>query len=347
MTENSTHRIAADDLRAFVVRLFRAVDTPEDIAERVASILVNADLAGHPSHGVLRIPDYLRQIEAGGMDTSARPEITRERPGAASVDARRGWGHHAAYWSMDLAIRKAKENGMAGVSLDNCNHIGRLGEYAEQAAAGGCIGMATFGFGGPGAGAAAPFGGTTRALGTNPIAIGAPTGDDTPFVSDFATTIIADGKIRLAQAQGAQLPPDYILDRDGNPSTNPDDFFDGGSLLLAGGHKGYALSLATCLLSALTGAYDAEKKRVIGVFLMAIDIGAFRDTDAYARDARSFLDGITANPPAPGVAKVLAPGEMEKRSRDEKTASGIDLPVVVWQRLCDGAAKVGASLPGE
>lgn len=343
MAENSTHRISADGLRAFVTRMFRAVDTPDDIAECAARILVNADLAGHPSHGVLRIPDYLRQIEAGGMDTSARPEITHELPGTAAVDARRGWGHHAAHWSMGLAIRKAKDTGMAGVSLDNCNHIGRLGEYAEQAAAAGCIGMATFGFGGPGAGAAAPYGGTTRALGTNPIAIGAPTGDDTPFVSDFATTIIADGKIRLAQAEGSQLPPNYILDGEGRPSTNPDDFFDGGSLLLAGGHKGYALSLATCLLSALTGSYDPENRRVIGVFLMAIDIGSFRDVDAYASDARSFLDAVTDNPPAAGVTKVLAPGEMEKRSRDEKTARGIDLPAVVWRRLCEGAESVGVS----
>ncbi len=345
MAENSTHRISADDLSAFVKRLFLAADTPDDIAECAARILVNADLAGHPSHGVLRIPDYLRQIEAGGMDTSARPEITRESPGTASVDARRGWGHHAAHWSMDLAIRKARDTGMAGVSLDNCNHIGRLGEYAEQAAAAGCIGIATFGFGGPGAGAAAPYGGTQRALGTNPIAIGVPTGDDTPFVSDFATTIIADGKIRLAQAEGAQLPPDYILDRDGRPSTNPDDFFDGGSLLLAGGHKGYALSLATCLLAALTGRYDAENKRIVGVFVMAIDIGAFQDADSYASDVRAFLRGITDNPPAPGVERVLAPGEMEQRSREARTAHGIDLPIVVWRRLCDGAERLGTPIP--
>ncbi|MBT5534867.1 Ldh family oxidoreductase [Candidatus Poribacteria bacterium] len=345
MAENATHRISADDLSAFVTRLFSAADTPDDIAECAARILVNADLAGHPSHGVLRIPDYLRQIEAGGMDTSARPEITRELPGTASVDPRRGWGHHAAHWSMDLAIRKARDTGMAGVSLDNCNHIGRLGEYAEQAAAARCIGIATFGFGGPGAGAAAPFGGTTRALGTNPIAIGVPTGDDTPFVADFATTIIADGKIRLAQAEGSQLPPEHILDRDGRPSTNPDDFFDGGSLLLTGGHKGYALSLATCLLAALTGSYDAENKRIIGVFLMAIDIGAFQDADGYASNVRSFLGGITDNPPAKGVTKVLAPGDMEQSSREKRLAEGIELPVVVWQRLCAGAEKLGVDLP--
>jgi hydroxycarboxylate dehydrogenase B len=345
MSDKSTHRISGDDLKGFVAAIFEAVGTPADIAECTARILVNADLSGHPSHGVLRIPDYLRQIEGGGMDTSAMPAITRETPGTASVDAQRGWGHHAAYWSMDLAIRKAKTNGMAGVSLDNCNHIGRLGEYAEQAAAAGCIGMATFGFGGPGAGAAAPFGGTRRALGTNPIAIGAPTGDDTPFVSDFATTIIADGKIRVAQAEGSQLPPNYIVDGEGRPSTNPDDFFDGGSLLLTGGHKGYALSLATCLLSSLTGSYDPETKRVIGVFLMAIDIGAFQDMDTYAANARSFLDGVTDNPPAEGVERVLAPGEMEKNSRDRRGADGIELPIVVWERLRDGGKKVGVTAP--
>lgn len=347
MAEASTYRIGADDLRAFVSRQFRAVDTPDDIAEHTARIVVNADVAGYASHGVLRIPDYLRQIEGGGLDTSARPEITHEAPGAAAVDARHGWGHYAAYWSMDLAIRKAKENGMAGVSLDKCNHMGRLGEYAEQAAAAGCIGIVTAGMGGHRVGGAAPYGGTVRALGTNPIAIGAPTGDDAPFVADFATTTTSEGKLRVARAAGAQLAPNQIVDRHGNPSSTPEDYFDGGSLLLAGGHKGYALSLATCLLGALTGAYDPAKKRLEGVFLMAIDIRAFRDTDAYARDARSFLDGIADNPPAPGVDKVLTPGEMQKRRRDESTAKGIDLPMAVWQRLCDGAEKVGATLPGE
>jgi len=195
-------------------------------------------------------------------------------------------------------------------------------------------------------GPAAPFGGTEPALLTNPFTIGAPTGDDTPFVSDFATTVVANGKIRVAREEGADLPPGAIVDKHHQPSVDPDDWFDGGQSVIFGGHKGYALSLATCLLGGLTGNFDPARRRMGGVFLAAISVEAFQPLGEYSGNVRGFLDGITANPPAEGFDEVLAPGEPEKQSRDEKLANGIDVPDAVWRQLGEGAAKLGVAMPG-
>ncbi|MBT3266057.1 Ldh family oxidoreductase [Candidatus Poribacteria bacterium] len=340
------HRVDADALRTFAEELFLAAGTPPDIAECVAGIVINADLAGHPSHGVFRIIGYMPAIERGHMVPDARPEILDEKTGAASVDAKRGWGHYAAQWSMRLAIEKAKETGIACVSLRNYAHIGRLGQYVEQAAEAGCVGIITLGEGGRGVGPAAPFGGTEPALLTNPFTIGAPTGDDTPFVSDFATTVVANGKIRVAREENRELPAGAIVDKHHQPSVDPDDWFDGGQSVIFGGHKGYALSLATCLLGGLTGNFGTEWNRMHGVFLVAIDVAAFLPPDEYSRNARAFLDGITDNPPAEGFDEVVAPGEPEQRSRREKLEVGIDVPDAVWRQLGEAAAKLGVTPPG-
>lgn len=343
------HRVDADALRAFAEELFLAAGTPSDIARRVARIVINADLSGHPSHGVFRIIGYMPAIERGHLVPDARPEILAaigaERQGAASVDAKRGWGHYAAEWSMALAIERAKETGIACVSLRNFSHIGRLGQYVEQAAAAGCIGMITLGEGGNGVGPAAPFGGTDPALLTNPFTIGAPTGDDAPFVSDFATTVVANGKIRVAREEGADLPPGAIVDKHHRPSVDPNDWFDGGQSVIFGGHKGYALSLATCLLGGLTGNFDPERRRMGGVFLAAIDVAAFQPLAEYAANVRAFLDGVTDNPPAEGFDEVLAPGEPERRSREEKLANGINVPDAVWCQLSEAAERLGVGIP--
>jgi len=254
------HRIHADPLRSFAEDLFLAAGTPPDIAERVAEIVIRADLSGHPSHGVFRIIGYMSALERERLVADARPEVLDERPGVASVDGKRGWGHYSAQWSMDLAIRKAKETGIACVSLRNYSHIGRLGEYVEQAAATGCVSMITLGEGRRGVGPAAPYGGTETRLLTNPFTIGAPAGDDTPFVSDFATTVVANGKIRVAREEERDLPPGAIVDKNHTPSVNPDDWFGGGQSVIFGGHKGYALSLATCLLGGLTGTSTLNER---------------------------------------------------------------------------------------
>jgi LDH2 family malate/lactate/ureidoglycolate dehydrogenase len=325
--------------------VFVAAGTPRHIADDVAEILVNANLAGHDSHGVLRIPAYLRSIEDGRIDPDAEPSVLKETVNTLSLDGKHGFGHYTARRGMQRVIEKAKATDVCSVSLTNIGHIGRLGEYAEAAAHAGCIGIITLGVGG--AGSTVPFGGGRGALGTNPIAVGVPTGDDTPFIIDFATSVIAEGKIQVARSKGADLPEGCILDKHGNSSVKPADFYDDGFLLPFGRHKGYAISLLTCLLGGLTGSFDVERGSMGGVFMQAINVNASTPLARYQQGVRAFLDGIKSIPPAPGFDEVLVPGDLEHRLRAERLANGIELPDTIYQQIQEEAEKLSVSMHDE
>jgi LDH2 family malate/lactate/ureidoglycolate dehydrogenase len=339
------HRIPASELTDFVLALVEKLGTPPDIAQVVARTLVNADLTGHTSHGVMQIPNYLNAIEHGRLIPDARPTVERELPGSAVVDARSGWGHFTARWTMDRLIEKAQTVGVACASIGAVQHIGRLGEYAEQAAEAGCVGIISVGWGGRNMGPAAPYGGTSKALGTNPFTVGAPTGDDTPFISDFATTTVAHGKIAVAHMNGKDAPEGAIVDKHGAPTVDPQAFFDGGALGIFGGHKGYALSLVTCVLAQLNGEYDEDGRRVHGVYMQAINIGAFQPLETYQRHVRSLMDDMKASDTAPDVDEVLAPGDTERRSRDRQLRDGVELSAPLLDLVRECAAKVGVAPP--
>ena len=339
------HCLNASHLHAVIRQLIMAADTPHHIAEIVAEILVNANLAGHDSHGVLRLPDYLAGISNGGIQPAAESEISNETTNTFRIDGRSGFGHYTAQRAMERAIEKAKAADNSAVSFVNTGHIGRLGEYAEQAARAGCIGIITYGGGSRGRGGTVPFGGARGALGTNPIAVGVPTGDNSPFVIDFATSMIAGGKISVAQSLGIDLPEGCIVDKHGNPSVKTADFGDGGSLLTFGGHKGYAFSLLTCLLAGLSGIFDIENASMGSSTLMqVININAFTPVEPYQQGVRAFLDGIKAIPPAPGFDEVLVPGDFESRSRSQRLANGINVPDTIYSSLQTWAEKLSASL---
>ena len=337
-----SHTFDAPYLTRVTRDILHAAGTPTEMAAEVARILVNANLTGHDSHGLLRVPTYCRQIEAGGLKPAVEPVVTADRGTCVQVDTGRGWGHYAAKWAMEFAIERAKETGSAYLTLANCNHIGRLGEYAEMAAAAGCIGTVTVGVGGDGLGGAAPFGGTKRALGTNPMAFGVPTEGDIPFVIDFATTVCAEGKLQVARSKGADLPPGCVVDAEGDPSVKPSAYYEGGSLLHMGGHKGYALSLYMCLLGAL-GSPIREDWTLHGATVQAIDVTRFRPLEEYQRDASAFLRGMKSIPAREGQ-EILSPGELEARSRQERLARGIQVPAVIWSQIGETAEKLGVRL---
>lgn len=339
-----TYRFSAPYLHAMTRRLFEAVGTPRRIADDVAEILVNANLAGHDSHGVLRIPAYLRAIESGGIIPAAEPVVLKETPGMLVVDGRSGFGHYTARWLMARLIEKARRVDICCASLINHTHIGRLGEYAEQAAQAGVIGIVMYGAIGVRRGGTAPYGGATSALSTNPIAAGVPTGDEVPFVLDYATSKIAQGKVQVARSKGIDLPPGALIDKHGHPSVNPADYFDGGVLLPFGEHKGYALSLLIALLSGLAGQFDMERSAVSGVFMQVISIGALTPLDAYQRGVRTVLSAVKSTPPAPGFAEVLVPGEPEHRSRAQRLVHGIEVPATTYREIQDWAATLGVPL---
>lgn len=340
----SGDRINPGQLRDAVVALIGAVGTPDDIGLTVAEVLVNANLAGYDSHGVLHVPRYLEQAVDGSVAADARPAVLKDGKGSALLDAGRGWGAYGARESMSLAIKKARTNGVGVVSLANSRHIGRLGQYVEDAAAGGMISMVSFGEGAPGRHLAAPFGSMQRALSTNPVAFGVPTGDDAPFVLDYATTGIANAKTWVLRDEGKPLPPGCALDRNGLGTTDPAAYLDGGSLVIFGGHKGYALSLLTCLLGGLNGAYDLAAHSMGGPFFLALDVSVFQPVLDYQRAVRDFLDAMRALPPAPGFERVAVPGDYERQCRAERRASGIPLPDSVRAELAGWARQLGLNL---
>ena len=342
MAEN--HNLQAGHLHSIVRRLFVAAGAPLHIAQDVAQILVNANLAGHDSHGVLRIPGYLHGIESGGLSPTAEPVIIKETDTTLIVDGKTCLGHFAARQAMTWTIAKAKKSNLCGLSLASTGHIGRLGEYAEAAAQEGCIGIVTTGGGRGQAGAVVPFGGAKGGLGTNPIAVGVPTGDDSPFIIDYATSVIAEGKIQVAQSKGIDLPEGSILDKHGNPSVKTADFYDGGSMLPFGGHKGYALSLLVCMLGGLSGNFDIETGSMNGYFMQAINIEAYTPLEEYQRGVRAFLDGMKRTPPAPGFDEVLAPGDFEYRTRAHRLVHGIDLPDTIYRQICQCAEKLNVAM---
>ena len=307
-------------------------------------MLVNANLAGHDSHGALRVPQYLDRIAAGQITPSAEPAVIRETATTMVIDGQHGFGHYATRWAMARAIRKAREAQVCCASLLRTGHIGRLGEYAEQAAHFGYVGLVTCGDVTPGGNRMAPFGGVQAVLGTNPLAVGVPTGDETPFILDYATSVVAEGKVLLARLAGVELPEGTLIDSQGAPSVRPEDLYEGGALLPFGRHKGYALGILACLLGGLAGAFDIERGTMAGTFIQVIDIGAFVPPDEFQRAVRAVLNGLKQVRPAPGADEVLVPGEPEHRARVRRLADGIDVPEFVWRQMEEKAERFGISL---
>jgi uncharacterized oxidoreductase len=339
-----THPVRADYLQDLTRRIFVAAGTPEQIAADVAEILVNANLTGHDSHGVLRIPWYLEAVEKGEIIPPAEPSVLKETASTLLVDGRRGFGHYVARWAMDRAIGKAEQAGVCCVSMTRLNHIGRLGEYAEQAARAGSIGIVTWGSAEPGQEATVPYGGTKGALGTNPIAAGVPAGERPPFILDYATSIFAVGLMLGARSGGVDLPHGSLIDMHGRASVRPEDFYEGGYVLPAGGHKGYALSLLNCLLGGLSGQFDAQRVALEGGFMLVVNVGAFLPPADYQRAVAALFGGVKSTPPAEGFHEILIPGEPEDRSRTQRLAEGIDVPPTIWSQIADAAQKLGVSV---
>lgn len=332
----------AEQLRRFSQSILEAIGTPEDLASIVAAALVDSNLAGHDSHGVIRLPSYVAAARSEQVMPAARAVHESLGGASARVDGVWGWGQPAARLATSTAVDLAAAHGIGIVAIKHCNHIGRLGEYVETLSAAGKIGMIVCNS----VPAVAPFGGYTRLLGTNPIAWSAPAPSGTaPVVVDLATATVAEGKLRVAHASGGQAPPGAVVDGEGHPSLDPAAFYDGGALTTFGGHKGFGLSVMVELMggilsgsgpSSLPG-YDNGN----GTVVLAIDVGRFLPLAAYLDQVEDFSNGIRAASPAAGFDEVVMPGEPEWRSRLRRTESGIPVPATTHKAINDVAAELG------
>lgn len=323
--------LTAESLQNITVDILTALGTPAQTAETVASSLVGANLVGHDSHGIVRLSEYASFVERGIVIPDATPEIVSSFGAINVIDGRHGWGQTSARFAADVAGDAAEKFGIGAVGLRNCNHVGRIGEYAEQLAE---RGLATMMFCNADP-CVAPFGGRERMLGTNPLAMGVPVVGDSPVILDFATAATAEGKLRVARAAGKQVELGAVIDSDGVPSTEPSAFYDGGALLPFGGHKGYGLSVFIELLGgALSGNHPSVTDRYEignGVVIIAINPAAFGNDD-FAADVSETIATLRASRPIDPARPVLIPGDVEAAQRAAR-ATEIPVDAAIWDAV--------------
>ncbi len=327
------------------LELLRAVGTPDELASVVAAGLRDANLAGHDSHGLVRLPAYLRDARDGKIDPTARADVVRRHGATACVSARRGWGQPAARLASQTAAEIAKELGVVAVVLQDSPHVGRMADYVELIAARGQLGM-TVTNSRPNV---APFGGRDLRLGTDPIAFAIPrAGDRPPIVVDFATSVRAEGKVRVARAAGRMVPPGTLIDREGRPSNDPEDYYAGGALLPAQEHKGYALAVAIEALGGILSGMGAAMTPAYGdgngMFVMALEVEAFIPVERFSAEVEAMAQSLESAPTAPGVERVLLPGQPELLSAERRRREGIPIAQSTMDELHELADELGAKL---
>jgi uncharacterized oxidoreductase len=337
--------IPAETLERITREIFTARGVPKDDAAWIATLLVRANLRGHDSHGVIRIPSYVAGMKSG--DTNATPQlaVVMETPTLAILDGDLGFGQVVARRGITLAIDKARAQGLAAVALRRANHVGRLADYAEMAAQQGLVGMLWVNA--PMSLNVAPWGGAARRLGTNPHAIAIPGPDGTVAMSfDFATSVVAEGKLRVKFNRGEKAPPGIMLNGRGEPSTDPREYYTEppGSLITAGEHKGFGLSLAIEILGGIlsgTGAARAKPGAVQnGVLMLCVDIARFLPPADFHAQVAELFGFVRSAPLSKGATEILIPGEPEARTARERTAGGVPVEDETWRQIRECASEV-------
>jgi L-2-hydroxycarboxylate dehydrogenase (NAD+) len=333
-------RVPAPAIRAFIRDALVVVQIPSDDAARIAELMTEADLTGADAHGVFRLPQYVKRVEAGGLNR--RPNITVNRTAAATalVDGDNGFGHLVMSRAAETAIAMAREAGIGWAGVRRSNHAGPGGLYAEMPGAHGMIGLYSAV---ASANHMAVWGGTETLLGTNPLAIGVPAGDG-PMVLDMATTVVSYGTVKNYALQGRTMPEGWFVNRhDGTPLTDPRRSADG-LLLPIGGYKGSGLALMLGLLAGtLNGAAfgrdvvdfnaDDETETNTGHCIAAIDIARFVPLADFTVEVDCHLSDLRASPRLPGVDAIRLPGDRRAQCRAERTRDGVPLAPALLDQL--------------
>lgn len=331
--------VSAGRLEACVAQFFRQHGVPEADSQLVANTLVQADLWGHQSHGVLRTSWYVERLRHGVMSPVTAIDIVRDKGCLAVIDGRDGVGQVVAERAMRMAIAKAKAFGIGTVTVRNSNHFGTLMYFTRLATQQGCIAFMTTN----GGKAMAPWGGAkNKIIGTNPFSWAAPGGKYPPLMLDMANTGVARGKIYLARQRHEKIPFGWALDAEGAPTDDPAKAIDGIILPMAE-HKGYAIAALMDVLSgvlsgssflgAVNGPYHYDKRSGCGHVITVYDIEAFLDPGTYEERIEAFVEEIKSQPLAQGTAEIFLPGEIEARTHQRQLKDGIALPADTWDEL--------------
>ena len=337
--------VSADKLKTIASGLLRAAGASEEEADIVSRHCVDANLAGHDSHGIIQIPTYIDRVKQGHIVPGAEFEVLRETSTTTVVDGHWGFGYVVSERVMQTTIDKASENNVAAATVFRQSHVGRVTDYPLMAAEAGMIGIMTADSGRTKK-SVVPFGGREPRLGTNPICIAMPSDLEGPLFIDGATSAVAAGKVSVAVARGTSIPEGWIVDSDGNPTTDPADLARGGAMLPLGGpegHKGYGLSVMVEIFSGiLTGlgyGNETSERHNDGCFMAAFKVEAFRPLADFKREVADFARYLKSSPPATGFKEVYYPGELEHIRTHRLLEEGISVEDATWNKLKSLAAE--------
>lgn len=338
--------VPVDDLLDLTSRVLVATGVPGDDAHLVADSLVRADLWGHQSHGLLRLPWYVARIRSGVMTPVTAPETVVDAGAVAVLDGHDGIGQVLAAQAAREAIGRARHHGIGAVGVRNSNHFGTAAYFTRMAAPQGCIGVLTTNS----SPAMAPWGGREKAVGSNPWSVATPAGAGRVSVMDVSNTVVARGKIYLARQRGVQTPSGWAITTEGRPTTDPAEAL-AGTILPMAEHKGYVISVMMDVLSGVltgsgfgaqvAGPYQSARRSRAGHLYIAIDVSAFMPVDEYEGRMQALLTELKSVPRAEGVAEIFFPGEMEDRAEARGLLEGVDLPDQTLVDLATVASEVG------
>ncbi|MDI1270343.1 MAG: malate/lactate/ureidoglycolate dehydrogenase [Polaromonas sp.] len=349
--------LPAQALQAQIATVLIAAGSAAEEAAAVAANLVLANLSGHDSHGVGMLPRYVDAVLEGGLHPNTGVKVVLDTGSLLTLDGQRGYGQIVGAQAMALGMERAQTHGSCIMTLANAHHLGRIGHFAEMAVAQGLVSIHFVNvLSRP---VVAPFGGADGRYGTNPCCIGVPLAGRDPFVLDFATSRVAQGKMRVAHNEGRRVEPGTLIDEHGRPTTDPgvvvvpqsNGLF--GALLAFGEHKGYGMAVACELLGgALTGSgtwhkpTDPAVRAVInGMLTILIDPARLGTQATFAQEALAFVDWLQAGPVAPGFDAVQIAGDPERAYRAQRQDQGIAVDAQTWQEIVAAGHKVGVSLP--
>jgi uncharacterized oxidoreductase len=335
-------RIAHDRLKNLVRTIFAAAGCrpPED--ERIAHYLVQANLVGHDSHGVIRVPSYIDWLRTGKVLANQELKIVFENDVIAVTDGQFGFGQTMGEKAMRFGIAKCQKLGVAVVALRNPGHLGRIGDWAEMAAHDRLISLHFVNTSGVGI-LVAPVGGIDRRLSANPVAVGIPRRNGPPLIWDVSTSMVAEGKIRVALNKGVPVPDGCLIDSTGQPTNDPKVFYGPppGAILPFGGHKGYGLSIvADILAGALTGngCSNPDATRLTnGMLTILLAPSFFQPEDEFHAEVDRFVAYVRTAKKASPDAEILMPGEVEEQTRVRRLRDGIELDETTWQQIVAAA----------
>ena len=363
MADLPTRLVPVADLRDFVAAIFRAAGCGEPEAKGIAFHLTTANLAGHDSHGVIRVPRYVEDIQTGRTLVGQTVTVVRESATHALLDGNHGFGQNIGEQAVDVGIAKARAAGLAVVALRHSAHLGRIGDWAERAAEAGLISIHFVNV--ENGELVAPFGGTARRFSTNPMCIGVPPmAGRAMLLLDMATSVVAEGKVLVASNGGKPVPADALIGADGKLSADPavlygplvqngprDPNNGPGALRAFGEHKGSGLAFMCEILAGVltgggtSGPHHGKDGRIcngmLSIYLDPVHFGA----QDFVRQTMDYVDYVKSSPPAAGVAEVLAPGEPEARNQAARQANGVPLQVDTWVNLCNIATRFGIAIP--